>query len=73
MRGEAEPAMAKTTRGTGKRFRRRGAAEQPAPGHRTERTLSDVVGDHLIPEEQVPATTKWHPSRRGNSPHHRNA
>jgi len=38
--------------------------------HWSQRDLADLVSDHLIQGEKAAATSKWHPSRRGNSPHH---
>jgi hypothetical protein len=39
--------------------------------HASDRDLVEIVGDHLIEGERADATAQWHPSRRGNSPHHR--
>jgi hypothetical protein len=63
--------MARTARGGRKRFRRRDRDDAGAPEGAAERDLTDYVGGYLIPEDQQTATTSWRPSRRGNSPHHR--
>ena len=62
--------MTKAARGGRKRFRRRDRDGAGAFEAGSERDLTDYVGGYLIPEDQQPATTKWQPSRRGNSPHH---
>jgi hypothetical protein len=64
--------MARTGRKERRRLRRldRDGAEATAFDHVAERELADYVGGYLIPEDQQSATTQWHPSRRGNSPHH---
>lgn len=61
---------ARTGRGR-RRFRRRNGDDTGAPKPASARDLSEVVGDFLIPDDQHGATSRWHPSRRGNSPHHR--
>jgi hypothetical protein len=62
--------MARADRGERKRLRRRARDERGAGEASAPRDLTDIVGDHLIPEQQRGATTNWHPSRRGASPHH---
>jgi hypothetical protein len=62
---------ARTGRGRGKRFRRRNGDETATAKPASARDLSDVVGEFLIPDADRDATSHWHPSRRGNSPHHR--
>jgi hypothetical protein len=62
--------MARSARGRRKGFRR-GRGDAAGFEHTSKRDLTEVVGDHLIPEEQRDATAGWHPQRRGSSPHHR--
>jgi hypothetical protein len=64
--------MARAARDGRRRFGRR-RRDASASEQEPERDLTAFVGDYLIPEDQRVATSHWHPSRRGNSPHHRDA
>jgi hypothetical protein len=61
--------MARAEHGERKRFGRRSREEKATFDHWSSRDLVDVVSDHLIEADQAAATSKWHPSRRGHSPH----
>jgi hypothetical protein len=69
--GEEADGMARAGHGERKRFRRRAPEAPVAFDHWSERDLADIVSDHLIASDKASATSKWHPSRRGNSPHHK--
>jgi len=62
--------MTKAARGARKRFRRENRDEIASENDST-RDLTEFVREYLIPEDQREATSHWHPSRRGFSPHHR--